>query len=83
MNGELRSEGQAMWTLLGSILGQVPSLLNRNNLTPPSLHHITIKCHCKCSTKNVYGGEKKVHQSHTVRQCENPAVYKILSFSTH
>uniref|UniRef100_A0A667ZU27 PHD finger protein 14 n=1 Tax=Myripristis murdjan TaxID=586833 RepID=A0A667ZU27_9TELE len=26
VNGELRSEGQAMWTLLGGILGQVPSI---------------------------------------------------------
>lgn len=26
MNGELRSEGQDMWTLLGGILGQVSSL---------------------------------------------------------
>lgn len=25
VNGELRSEGQALWTLLGGILGQVPS----------------------------------------------------------
>ncbi len=37
VNGELRSEGQAIWTLLGGILGQVP---------PPSLlldtHHLPL-----------------------------------------
>lgn len=37
VNGKLRSEGQAMWTLLGGILGQVP---------PPSLrfytHHLPL-----------------------------------------
>lgn len=35
VNGELRSEGQAMWTLLGGILGQVPSIPLHPPASPP------------------------------------------------
>lgn len=38
MNGELRSEGQAIWTLLGGILGQVWLPFLSVHTSPSSSH---------------------------------------------
>lgn len=84
VNGKLRSEGQAMWTLLGGILGQVP---------PPSLpldtHHLPLLLFAPtilvsthrlvvekvCETQ-IWNSNPHGQQWGDTTGCNNPAAYK-------
>lgn len=51
VNGELRSEGQAIWTLLGGILGQVPP---PSHTPPPAFFYPVSHAYISCLETDLF-----------------------------